>query len=81
MIPNRHDHLFRLPLAALLAGMLAACASVSPPTVQRGADPLVVDAPAGTVHTDAGSDSAGTGPQPPRKHWAPSRSSAAAPAR
>ena len=64
MIPNRQDHLFRLPLAALLAGMLAACASVSPPTVQRGADPLVVDAPAGTDHADAGNDVASTGPQP-----------------
>ena len=64
MIPNRQDHLFRLPLAALLVGMLAACASVSPPTVQRGADPLVVDAPAGTGHADAGNDVASTGPQP-----------------
>src|SRR5690606_38663815 len=44
MIPNRKHPTLRLLLAALAAGLLAACASVPPPTVQRGADPLAAAA-------------------------------------
>src|SRR5690606_867381 len=63
MIPNRKHPTFRLLLAALAAGMLAACASVPPPTVQRGADPLAVAATSTTQ--GAGQDeAAATGVQP-----------------
>lgn len=64
MIPNRKHPTFRLLLAALAAGMLAACASVPPPTVQRGADPLAVAAATSTTQGAGQDEAAATGVQP-----------------
>src|SRR5690606_8591750 len=63
MIPNRKHPTLRLLLAALAAGMLAACASVPPPTVQRGADPLAAAA-ANAFQDGEQNEATATGLQP-----------------
>ncbi|MDQ2703252.1 MAG: type II secretion system secretin GspD [Pseudomonadota bacterium] len=55
---------FPLLLAGLAAGLLAACATVPPPNVQRRADPLVVAPPAAGDTGSSIADPAATGPQP-----------------
>ena len=64
MILNRKHPTLRLLLAALATGLLAACASVPPPTVQRGADPLAVAAAADTTRGSGQDEAAATGLEP-----------------
>ncbi|TAK39673.1 MAG: type II secretion system protein GspD [Lysobacteraceae bacterium] len=63
---TRHSTTVRSLAAALLCGLLAACASVGPPTIQRGADPLAGRAPppATVVAGDAAAAAADEGPVP-----------------